>query len=496
MVNAITKSTRKKAIVFLCGIIVGLALLELALYFVGVVEKSQLRKSIESEKSDGNTVRVLCVGDSFVEGVGAPSDQSYPRQLEALLNAGRKEQKYKVINAGLAARNTSLLLEDLPRKIDADRPAVVIILVGGANLWNYKGYKSNRERRGRLVNPSSFFYSVHTFKLAKLLIANVRKKQSNTSSPMFAPPGRDIAANVRMKQDEKHGSVPIPSVDARPGGRDDSNRQGWCYRWSGNFQEAARCFEHSIKNNPDDINSYLGLAIVYRYMQRYAESEICCKKCIQRYPRNSSFYAELGQTYKEVNRYRDALQVFERGVLSDPCATENNNYDLLINLVHDCPDRNVVAEAVSFLLSLRRGMDHPVPLLLNAADLVEGNIDAEIMLWITQDMGTIIRLCRDKQVPVILLNYPGNNTVNHIIGAIAKKYSVPLVDNHTVFSGLWGNDYYFSADGHCNARGYGVMAKNVYDKLREIGIAKKQGASSRLHAAGGMINEVAGGRVA
>jgi len=55
---------------------------------------------------------------------------------------------------------------------------------------------------------------------------------------------------------------------------------------------------------------------------------------------------------------------------------------------------------------------------------------------------------------------------------IAAHHSVPYVDNEAVFNGLLSaegaeREDYFMPDGHCNDRGCGVIARNIYDKMVE-----------------------------
>ena len=40
-----------------------------------------------TERKAGGAYTVLCIGDSFTNGAGAPPESSYPRQLETVLKA-------------------------------------------------------------------------------------------------------------------------------------------------------------------------------------------------------------------------------------------------------------------------------------------------------------------------------------------------------------------------------------------------------------------------
>ncbi|MEI8217916.1 MAG: GDSL-type esterase/lipase family protein, partial [Elusimicrobiota bacterium] len=84
---------------------------------------------------------ILCVGDSFVYGLGAPKESSFPCQLERLLNSRQPEKRFRVVNGGVPAQNSTQLLGRLRSTLKEVRPDMVIVLTGGANLWNYLGYR-------------------------------------------------------------------------------------------------------------------------------------------------------------------------------------------------------------------------------------------------------------------------------------------------------------------------------------------------------------------
>lgn len=51
---------------------------------------------------DQNEVRVLCLGDSYTEGIGAPQDSTWAQLLEDKLNNAYKDKKFNCMNAGVA----------------------------------------------------------------------------------------------------------------------------------------------------------------------------------------------------------------------------------------------------------------------------------------------------------------------------------------------------------------------------------------------------------
>ena len=93
--------------------------------------------------------------------------------------------------------------------------------------------------------------------------------------------------------------------------------------------------------------------------------------------------------------------------------------------------------------------------------------------WIDSDVREIARIIRQEKIRLIVQNYPRWFPANSILSAIADQLKLPFVHNDAVFQekraqGMTEQDL-FVPDGHCNARGYGVMADNVFNKIAALG---------------------------
>jgi lysophospholipase L1-like esterase len=79
--------------------------------------------------------RIVCLGDSCTYGIGVKTQDSYPRQLERLLNEGLAYQRFEVLNLGIAGYTSYLGLLRLREMALAFRPDLVIASFGLNDKW-------------------------------------------------------------------------------------------------------------------------------------------------------------------------------------------------------------------------------------------------------------------------------------------------------------------------------------------------------------------------
>lgn len=86
------------------------------------------------------TVRLICSGDSYTFGEGVEGKESYPKQLEEMLNGLPKcngHPEFEVLNAGVAAHDISQMLASLKHKCIQLKPDVVLLgfTLTKSQLW-------------------------------------------------------------------------------------------------------------------------------------------------------------------------------------------------------------------------------------------------------------------------------------------------------------------------------------------------------------------------
>jgi len=109
------------------GLLLAVVLLEAGLRIAGLVFLSVQERRNQLSLREGHTYRVLCIGESTTALGGG---DSYPSQLERSLNARGKGVSFSVINRGLPAVTTDVIVGQLEENLARYRPDVVVAMMG------------------------------------------------------------------------------------------------------------------------------------------------------------------------------------------------------------------------------------------------------------------------------------------------------------------------------------------------------------------------------
>ncbi|OGR59129.1 MAG: hypothetical protein A2X36_15135 [Elusimicrobia bacterium GWA2_69_24] len=118
----------KRAALLLGGVLAALALAETGLGLMGWGYARRQRGG----RATAAGPRILCVGDSFTFGMGAPRGGGYPEQLQDLLNKEPGDRRWVVLNAGVPSNNSSQVLKRLPALLVEEAPEILVVMTG----WN------------------------------------------------------------------------------------------------------------------------------------------------------------------------------------------------------------------------------------------------------------------------------------------------------------------------------------------------------------------------
>jgi len=413
--------------VFFAGLITALFLLEISLRIAGGISRSSLVSNVLSTagKQDKPYI-ILCLGNSFTVGAGAPKGQSYPSQLQKLLDKEAKGRKVKVINAGVSNQNSTELLNRLQYNIIRNNPDLIILQTGQANFWNQYHYKMYLETkpdvdsffRRFILSLNDLLYCSRVYRLGVLLVYNIKEEGARKN-----PQVKELNSCYLEIFDWVHYGLrhkEIPHFDQ---------------------EKALNYLKERIKLNPAEISNYRYIATIYSYQKNYKE----------------------------------AVNWAIRGIRADPgyrsMGGENKNYALLRMIYKNSRDEKIRKLIKEFIFDFKK---------TNPGDSVNLLFleNQEIYNWIESDIKEIIRTIQNKGIKIILQNYPPNidneKTIyfdKFILPKIAGSFKIALVDNNRIFQealdkgAKW--DDFFERGGHCNAKGYGIMANNIFDKIKE-----------------------------
>lgn len=137
---------------------------------------------------------IVAFGDSITFGTGAGSQESYPAVLEKMI--GRR-----VVNAGISGEVTAEGLSRLPKVLEDEKPAVLIICHGGNDILRRLG------REQAVVNIKEMIRLARQKGVAVVLIAVPAFNLSVSPEPLYG----EIAGEFKIPLEEKTLSAILAS---------------------------------------------------------------------------------------------------------------------------------------------------------------------------------------------------------------------------------------------------------------------------------------------
>ena len=427
----------KRIIVFFIGLIIAILLLEIGLRLAGFIYRKSLNIPRQSGiDSKGKPLIILCLGNSYTKGAGVSSEMSYPAQLQRMFDQRVTGRKVVVINKGQGQQNTAELLSDLRANIKNYCPDLIVLQTGQPNSWNYLKYvdylrkKENRGSwvKGWVYSSRELLYESHVYRLLMLF-----KHGGFVSQESKPPVGASGVLSDYRKEEKYLEAVNFrkrvqflrkPVVDQRQ------------------VQQGLELFRRSIKLDPDLPQNYFEAGFLYEIQGKYEEA-------LKWYFKSLIVALRAGSDHWVVKifmRVRD-IKVLNKGL-------RNNGINRQVDKLFSFYDRHYPGQTFNFT----------------------GLNKAEIEQWVRSDMREIVKIIRQKNIGLIMQNYPKAFPVNAIFPEICHELRLPLVDNYTVFRakimhGATEQDL-FVPDSHCSVRGYGLMANNVFDAILKLDLFK------------------------
>lgn len=420
----------KKFFVILSGILVCFFMLETVLTVFGSFYLYKCLNDSPHKKENSDFV-IFCVGDSFTVDLGPSYGKSYPQLLQESLSRNNANRTIKVINKGVGGFNSAMIRRRFEEYIEKSNPDLVLLLAGGANMWDAWGYREYLNKKTLVGLIRDKLYRIKAFKLTKLLFNEARLRfldsikgaDSRWISPEALKIVNEFKPNIRIE------------------GRLD-----------------------------DDLLKRISLC--GRYIP------VVVKRCY-----------EFAKFHMSQRNFREARHFFRKAIaLSPESLWPFPPYAIAVTQESDVKVRN---KEIQFLKTMSR---HNQKMRKKLKDLIEmltnrKRYQIDISEWIALDIKEMIKVCRAKNITVLLQTYPVNDRfpyaelsyVNSILREIAQTCDVPLIDHGKVFEELsWRGEninLYFKGrfDLHCNQLGNQLVVRNIISLMKDEKLLDAQG---------------------
>ncbi len=471
-------SGKTKTGLIIGGIITALIAAELLLrgmsFFAGRIFPHE---PAQRDPDTGKTARViLCLGDSFTYGIGAGFENSYPVQLERVLNARSPKEKFVVFNYGVPGNNSTQVLEKMRAAFFRTRPDAVVVMSGCNDNWNFSRVAWQWNWPALLAD-----LLVSRSKLTRLIA--VYSQQREAARPVLSrrtgdalaertrDPGKLIAyGNVYRGYGQYDRAVIFykKAIALSPQYRTGLLELGRCYRLNREYRKAVAALAGAIRLDPDDAEIYAEIDDAFIGLDNVTETIRFYTELMDGFPGSLPARRGLARAYAYragqlflTNQLDAAYEAYAAAAALDP---ENAKAKEGTGIVAGFRGR----QRFNFAF-MAQGQDYSLPNVLMGCIVVK-NLPpqkiAEELLY--RNLSAMVRLCRQYHVPLIFSGYPEDIPV--AMREVAGLYEIPCVDHLSGFERLQafvpGSRFFVSAeDRHCTAAGYRIMAENIAEAL-------------------------------
>ncbi|MBU4468464.1 MAG: tetratricopeptide repeat protein [Candidatus Omnitrophica bacterium] len=428
---------KKKVFLVTFGIFLSFILLEIGLRMGGFIFLSlQEYRNTASIKQKGEYV-ILCIGESTTASGG---NNSYPRQLEEVLNKAGVGIKFSVINKGIPGTSSSVIVSQLESSINKYKPDMIIAMMG---INDSPGIVPYHDLLSKKKTSLSF---LRTYKLAKLLKAhlldNVKRKQEDTFS---------LGRMNMFQGDFSKATENFRKVIENPEKADSSEayrKLGQSHLLCGDHVMAEKMFRKSIDIDPLNAAAYIGLGECFRTNQMYGHAEKMFEKAIA-IREDVWAYINLGYCLMKQEKYNRAQEIYKKAMEISPKDTR-------------------IYGALALCYLKQKDYKSADQYLKQAEKLQMEYYNVETKA----SYDRLKTITTRKNIKLVCVEYP-TRSVEPLKKIFDANDDIIFVDNGELFVEAVkreGYDTYFTDSfagsfGHCTAKGNRLLAENVANEI-------------------------------
>ena len=529
---------------FLISALLMLFVVEIALQCTSIILNYQLNKRIALSKStimdrhnNSLPIQVLCVGDSYTQGVGASDFKyAYPVLLQEYLRK-KSSLAWAVANCGKSGINSSELAWYTPRLLEMYSPKYLCVLIGANDSWNFELSNTKGPDKFPTTNIVPWRLCFRTYRLCCMLkkyVKDILSAQQSFHKKEYAD------AQIVILENEKTESSPTVDQIAD---------RGNILFHAGRFSEAGEVFEKIVRQYPEHNNivpveielanalieqKRMGDALKYACIiqeriagqasqyhnelawlfMRLCKFELAYNEIEQyknSFPANQvTINTLLGNYYFQTYHYSEAEKYFLKALKDNPRDTFVMR---TIACIYSFDERKLLDAKKMLMRAYAVDRDKRITRQYlgavdsSAGDKFQGILEQSTIIpemdqqsygefinisktFVRRRGGTdrlranlsiVVSLCSKYNVTPLFMTYPDcyHKEINSIIRQFCADNNIIIFDAENIFSTLLQRqayDTYFVVDSHPNNNGYMVMAQEVGDLLmsHEVRFMKKE----------------------
>jgi len=321
--------------------------------------------------------RILCLGDSITNYGGY---DSYPNQLQRILNARQDKFKMVVIDKGITSASSERIAEQINKNLDEYKPQILVLMEGLND-------KENTAEGGACDAFLASHWAV--YKLIRTLVLGVINKarhlpKSGIKPPATEEPSADLFQKMLAVNPENYFAW---------------YNLGVFYQNNGDLSQAIAAFEKALMFCS---NNMPGLKIkIYRYLESsYAalgqkDNQMKMLRQLLAYqPNDEQLLRDLGLLYIEQNDFVKAKKILQVFVYKYP-----NNDSAYANLAACCQALGEEQQAIKVILSgIKMNPDHALLYSLLGKYLMQYKYYAQAESILKDGLAVVGTNLRDRRI--------------------------------------------------------------------------------------------------
>lgn len=435
-------------------------------------------------KDNADEYRIICLGESTT----APVPNSYPEQLQKILNKKQSTIIYKVLNFGEIDSNTTKIINLRESKIEEYKPNMIITMMG-INDWSCTEQSQDPEEEitygsSNLKILKLFAYiKMHIkVRIEKILLERktAKDKDQDTDTPKKY---ENLPKDSFLGEKDLNESL-SPDKD---GPYNENIETGLQHKKKGEFHKAEECFINAIKIDPENYLGYFLLGFLYKDDLQDVEKAIPPLK-------KSTLLAPIGHKrqmpvsvlvdiYNERQDYDSSLKLLTKIIKREQysilayfelayCYFAKKEYEYILSLVEKTLKKTPLNHWPHSILyvgyTLAGDKQNAKDNYIKYTDYLMNNINP----FPQKNYQNLKKIVDKHDITLIVMQYPllSEKPLRKILG---KSDDIIFIENVLNFEKVLKDnsydelfqDMFGETFGHCTAKGYNLIAENATEHI-------------------------------